>query len=67
MGIELGADFNNTWTCYQGDKLACGVCSACSLRLKGFIEAGYIDPIQYLNQDKLNTIYKANNCSYCLS
>lgn len=46
-GIKLGVNFAATWTCYEGDTLACGECTACSLRIKGFIDAGYIDPVPY--------------------
>lgn len=31
-------------TCYEGRRPGCGVCPACSLRAKGFAEAGYPDP-----------------------
>ena len=34
-------------TCYEGGEQACGECTACSLRIKGFIDAGYIDPVNY--------------------
>lgn len=47
LGIKLGVNFNQTWTCYEGIEHACGECTACSLRIKGFIDAGYIDPITY--------------------
>lgn len=47
MGIELGVDFNRTWTCYEGLEQACGECTACSLRLQGFIQAGIKDPLSY--------------------
>ena len=46
-GIEVGVDFNQTWTCYEGGEKACGYCTACSSRIKGFIDAGIIDPIVY--------------------
>ncbi|MEM3445266.1 MAG: 7-cyano-7-deazaguanine synthase QueC [Thermoplasmata archaeon] len=46
-GMELGVPYHLTWTCYRGGKLACGKCEACKLRLRGFEEAGYEDPIQY--------------------
>jgi len=36
-----------THTCYEGMRPACGKCPACKLRLKGFKEAGIIDPIPY--------------------
>ena len=47
LGVKLGVDFSNTWTCYEGEELACGECTACSLRIKGFIDAKLIDPIRY--------------------
>lgn len=37
-------------TCYRGLRPACGTCPACSLRLKGFREAGMSDPLQYINK-----------------
>lgn len=47
FGLELGVDYKNTWTCYEGEERACGECTACALRLKGFIDAKIKDPIQY--------------------
>ena len=47
MGIDLGIDFSRTWTCYEGVEEACGECTACSLRLQGFIQAGIKDPVNY--------------------
>jgi len=47
MGLTTGVDFKNTWTCYEGKEEACGECPACSSRIKGFIDAGYIDPLSY--------------------
>lgn len=46
-GIELGAPLHLTWSCYQNEDRACGVCDSCSLRLKAFAEAGMTDPIPY--------------------
>jgi 7-cyano-7-deazaguanine synthase len=47
--VELGIDLSLTHSCYdptpQG--FACGECDSCLLRLKGFGEAGIIDPIRY--------------------
>jgi 7-cyano-7-deazaguanine synthase len=47
LGLELGAPLELTWSCYQSERLACGHCSACRLRLKGFAQAGQRDPIPY--------------------
>jgi 7-cyano-7-deazaguanine synthase len=46
-GIELGAPLHLTWSCYQNEDLACGVCDSCLLRLRAFAEAGAPDPIRY--------------------
>jgi 7-cyano-7-deazaguanine synthase len=46
-GLELGAPLMLTWSCYQNDSAACGVCDSCLLRLRAFAEAGIADPIVY--------------------
>lgn len=46
-GIELGVDFTQTHTCYNGESIACGTCSSCSSRIQGFMSAGVRDPIKY--------------------
>jgi 7-cyano-7-deazaguanine synthase len=46
-GIELGAPFDLTWSCYRDSDEACGVCDSCALRLKAFQESGVVDPIAY--------------------
>jgi len=43
----LGVPFELTWSCYQDEIHACGRCSSCRLRLKGFAAAGIPDPIPY--------------------
>src|ERR1700676_2259200 len=40
-GVELGAPLQLTWSCYQGEELACGICDSCLLRLRAFAEAGF--------------------------
>jgi len=47
LGYNLNVDFSNTWTCYEGKEKACGVCTACSGRIKGFIDLNEKDPIEY--------------------
>ena len=46
-GLELGAPLELTWSCYQSDDEACGVCDSCRLRLRAFSQAGHSDPIAY--------------------
>src|SRR5208337_356065 len=43
----IGAPLHLTWSCYQGEELACGACDSCLLRLRAFAEAGVPDPIPY--------------------
>ena len=45
--IALNVPLEHTWSCYKAEDLACGVCDSCRLRLRGFKEAGSIDPIPY--------------------
>ena len=52
LGLKLGAPFHLTWSCYQGEEVACGRCESCRLRLKGFREAGATDPIPYATDPK---------------
>ena len=46
-GIELGAPFHLSWSCYRDSEEACGTCDSCALRLRAFSEAGMKDPIPY--------------------
>jgi len=47
LGLELGAPFDLTWSCYSREDQACGVCDSCVLRLRAFQAAGAQDPIPY--------------------
>jgi 7-cyano-7-deazaguanine synthase len=48
-GMKLGVDYGLTHSCYapNAEGVSCGRCDACQLRLKGFAEAGVVDPIKY--------------------
>lgn len=63
-GVRLGVDFGKTWTCYSNreDGLADATTPSSSMRVKGFIDAGYQDPIQYVQQEKLNAVYEQKGC-----
>lgn len=45
LGLELGLDFADTWSCYKGGEKPCGECDSCLLRIKAFEEAGIQDPL----------------------
>ena len=50
LGLAAGLDYAQTISCYRAtlEGLACGSCSSCYLRKKGFQEAGVVDPTRYL-------------------
>jgi len=50
LGLELGAPFDLTWSCYSREDRACGVCDSCVLRLRAFREADAADPIAYVEE-----------------
>ena len=52
-GQALGVPWALTWSCYLGGDRACGVCDSCQLRLKGFREAGVVDPLPYVRPPRL--------------
>ncbi len=47
MGKKNNAPYELTYSCYNGREKACGKCDSCLLRLRGFMEAGEIDPVPY--------------------
>ena len=49
LGMSLGVDYSLTHSCYNPtpDGLSCGVCDSCRLRLEGFRQAGFKDPLDY--------------------
>lgn len=47
LGLELGVDYSKTWSCYEGNDLACGKCPTCAERLEAFATVGIKDPLHY--------------------
>ncbi len=52
--VELSAPIQSSWSCYEKEDKACGVCDSCALRLRGFQRAGLEDPIPYHERPKYN-------------
>lgn len=46
-GLEMGLDYADTWTCYNGREKACGKCGACQERLEAFELNNATDPLPY--------------------
>ena len=47
LALEIGVPLELTWSCYEREDAACGLCDSCLLRLKGFAGAGAKDKIPY--------------------
>jgi len=47
LGISLGVPYEHTWSCYQNEESACGICGACHFRRSAFASLGLEDPITY--------------------
>ncbi len=45
LGVELGVDFGQTWSCYRGGTEPCGTCPTCVERENAFRVAGVPDPL----------------------
>jgi 7-cyano-7-deazaguanine synthase len=52
-GVELGVDFSETWSCYKGGEIHCGVCGTCVERREAFLLANMPDPTVYLQTPPL--------------
>lgn len=46
-GARLGVPFEETWSCYEGGELHCGLCGTCNERKEAFELAGVPDPTRY--------------------
>ena len=46
-GAALGIDYAQTWSCYKGQQIHCGVCGTCVERREAFVLAGLPDPTDY--------------------
>lgn len=49
IGHELNVPFEDTWTCYEGGELHCGLCGSCNERKEAFRDSGITDPTKYAN------------------
>lgn len=51
-GAELGVPFELTWSCYEGQEKACGVCGTCRDRIRAFELNGMTDPVEYEGSER---------------
>lgn len=47
IGLDLGVDYADTWTCYEGGATVCGRCPACHERATAFKDLGLPDPLTH--------------------
>ncbi len=47
IGVSLGVPFEDTWSCYEGGEVHCGLCGTCTERKEAFELAGVPDPTAY--------------------
>lgn len=47
FGTKLGVRWEDTWSCYKGGEMHCGVCPTCRARKSGFARAQIFDPTVY--------------------
>ncbi|MDQ5988294.1 MAG: 7-cyano-7-deazaguanine synthase [Syntrophus sp. SKADARSKE-3] len=47
-GLQLGIDFSQTWSCYNGGDIHCSECGTCKERKEAFFLAGIKDPTDYM-------------------
>ena len=47
LGMTLGIPYADTWSCYEGGEVHCGLCGTCGERRAAFVEAGVSDPTPY--------------------
>lgn len=45
LGMKLGVDYNDTWTCYKGGETPCGKCGSCVERLEAFQKVTMADTV----------------------
>jgi 7-cyano-7-deazaguanine synthase len=47
IGSHLKVPYEHTWSCYQNEEKACGICGACHFRRAAFESLGLCDPVPY--------------------
>lgn len=51
VGASLGVPYEDTWSCYEGEEVHCGLCGTCVERKEAFELAGVPDPTVYRDRE----------------
>ncbi len=51
VGASLGVPYEDTWSCYEGGEVHCGLCGTCNERKEAFELAGVPDPTVYRDHE----------------
>ncbi|MCY6493398.1 7-cyano-7-deazaguanine synthase QueC [Leptolyngbya sp. GGD] len=62
--LRLGVPIHLTWSCYQGEDEACGLCDSCRIRDRALIDAGRSDLATLVGQDLYD---QENRCAILVS
>ena len=63
LGVQHKVPFDRTYTCYSGEELADATTPSSSLRIQGFLQAGYVDPAIYKQQKHVGKMFKEKACN----
>lgn len=55
VGASLSVPFEDTWSCYEGGEVHCGLCGTCTERQEAFELAGVPDPTVYQDRESART------------
>ncbi len=55
VGASLGVPYEDTWSCYEGGEVHCGLCGTCTERKEAFELAGVPDPTVYRDRETART------------
>ncbi len=51
VGMALGVNYAETWSCYKGGTTHCGRCGTCVERAEAFYLANEVDPTEYIDAE----------------
>ena len=55
VGAALSVPYEDTWSCYEGGEVHCGLCGTCTERKEAFELAGVPDPTIYQDHEAAKT------------